>query len=154
MGKGTGMSKKMTVTRVKALAEPGLYRADPTLYLNVAPGGSKSWIQRISIGGKRCDIGLGGFPVVSLAEARDAAFENRRLVRQGGDPLAAKRKAKLRKAMPTFRAAAEATHKALRPQWRSAKVAANWIQQLERHAFPRLADLPLDTIGGRRSCPY
>ena len=41
-----------------------------TLYLNVAPGGSKSWVQRVSIDGKRHDIGLGGFPVVSLAMAR------------------------------------------------------------------------------------
>ena len=72
-----------------------MYRVDSTLYLNVAPGGSKSWIRRIGIHGKRHDIGLGGFPLVGLAEARDRAFETRRLARAGGDPLAEKRKARV-----------------------------------------------------------
>ena len=49
--------------------------------------------------------------------------------------------------MPTFREAAERTHRALRPRWRSDKVAANWMQQLERHAFARLGNLPVDAIG-------
>ena len=79
----------------KAVKTPGFYRAGETLYLNVAPGGSKSWIQRITIHGKRRNIGLGGYPVVSLAEARDQAFQIRKLVRSGGDPLAEKRRAKL-----------------------------------------------------------
>ena len=54
-----------------------MYRADPTLYLAIAPGGSKSWIQRITIDGKRRDLGLGPFPVISLAKARERAFVNR-----------------------------------------------------------------------------
>ena len=80
---------------------------------------------------------------MSLVEARDKAFENRRLARSGGDPLAAKRKAKL----PTFRQAAERTYEANRPRWRNPKVATNWIQQLELHAFPILGDLPVNQIG-------
>ena len=137
----------MTVTRAKALKIPGLYRADPTLYLAVSPGGSKSWIQRLTINRKRRDIGLGGFPLVSLAEAREAAFANRKHARMGGDPLAEKRKAQLRDAMPTFREAAERTFETLKPRWRSDKVAANWMQQLERHAFQRLGELLVDKIG-------
>ena len=137
----------MTVRTARALDRPGLYRADPTLYLAVAPGGSKSWIQRITVNGRRRDIGLGGFPVVSLAEARELAFENRRLAGTGGDPLARKREARRRTAMPTFRKAAEMTHASLRPRWRSDKVAVNWMQQLERHAFRCLGDIPVDRIG-------
>ena len=53
----------LTVAKARAVSEPGRYRADPTLYLNVALGGSKSWIQRIAIDGRRHDIGLGPFPV-------------------------------------------------------------------------------------------
>ena len=93
---------KLTVAHVRRLSEPGRYGDGETLFLNVARGGSKSWIQRITIDGHRRDIGLGGWPVVSLAEARELAFENRRVVRRGGDPLAEKRRAK----MPTFREAA------------------------------------------------
>lgn len=137
----------MTVMRARALTKPGRYRADPTLYLYVAPGGSKSWVQRIAVNGKRHDIGLGAFPVVSLAEAREAAFENRRLVRRGGDPLAEREQEKRRAAMPTFRKAAELTYQSLRPRWRNEKVAANWMKQLERHAMYRLGDMPVDRIG-------
>ena len=81
----------LSVARSKSLSNPGLHGDGGTLYLRVAPGGSKSWIQRLTIDRKRRDIGLGGFPLVSLAEAREMAFENRKLARVGGDPLAAKR---------------------------------------------------------------
>ena len=65
------MRKKLTAVEAKSINTPGAYRAGETLYLNVAPGGSKSWVRRLTVHGRRCDIGLGGFPLVSLAEARD-----------------------------------------------------------------------------------
>ena len=133
---------KLTVAKIRALSEPGMYGDGGTLFLRVARGGSKSWIQRLAIDGKRRDMGLGGWPLTTLTEAREAAFENRRLARRGGDPLAAKRKARV----PTFRAAAEATFEANRPRWRNAKVAMNWMQQLERHAFPAIGDMSVDRI--------
>ena len=129
--------------RIKALKTPGLHGDGDTLFLRVAPGGSKSWIQRVTIKGRRSDIGLGGWPVVSLAKARQRAFANRVAIADGRDPLADKRKA----SVPTFREAAVKTFEAKRPRWRSEKTAANWLQQLERHAFPVLADLPVDQIG-------
>ena len=134
---------KLTVARVKSLSEPGRYGDGGTLFLNVAPGGSKSWIQRLTIDGKRRDIGLGGFPLVSLAEARDKAFENRKLARASGDPLAAKRRVK----EPTFREAATRAFETNRPRWRSERVARKWWQTLEKHAFPILGDMRLDRIG-------
>ncbi len=133
----------LSVARIKSLSNPGLHGDGGTLYLRVGPGGSKSWIQRLTIDRKRRDIGLGGFPLVSLAEARDMAFENRKLARVGGDPLAAKRQAKV----PTFREAAKRTFEANRPRWRSEKVARKWWQTLEGHALPILGDTRLDRIG-------
>ena len=91
--------KKLTVNQAKAITKPGFYWADTTLYLKVNENRAKSWIQRIVIAGTRRDIGLGGFPVVSLEKARRRAFENRVVVADGRGPLAEKRKAKL----PTFR---------------------------------------------------
>ena len=137
---------KLTAAVVKALTKPGKYSDGDTLLLVVAPGGSKSWIQRVSVHGKRRDIGLGGWPVVSLAKARERAFRNRIAIADGRDPLAEKRKAMV----PSFREAAERTFAALKPRWRNAKVAANWIQQLERHAFPHIGDLPVDQIDRER----
>ncbi len=133
---------KLTVAKARSLSEPGLYADGNTLYLRVQRGGSKSWIQRIVIDGKRRDLGLGGFPLVSLAEARDMAFENRRVARRGGDPVADKRRAKV----PNFRLAAEATFRANRPRWRNAKHVSQWMQTLERHAMSRLGDVRVDRI--------
>ena len=84
------MRTKLTAIEAKSIKTPGFYRAGETLYLNVAPGGSKSWIQRITVKGERRNKGLGGFPLVSLAEARDKAFQNRKIARSGGNPFAKK----------------------------------------------------------------
>ena len=128
--------------KIRALREPGKYGDGGTLFLRVAPGGSKSWVQRLTIRGRRVDLGLGGYPLVSLAEAREQAFENRRIARRGHDPLAAKRKA----SVPTFRTAALKTLEANRPRWRNVKTARNWTQQLELHAYRVIGDLPVDQI--------
>ena len=137
------MRRKLTVVEVKSIKSSGFYRADETLYLNIASGGSKSWIQRLTIHGKRRDIGLGGFPLVSLAEARDKAFQNRKFARSGGDPLAKKRKAKL----PTFEQAADKTFEANRARWRSEKTAKNWEQGMKKHVLPVIGNLRVDQIG-------
>ena len=133
----------LSARKIETLKTPGMYSDGGTLFLRVAPGGSKQWVQRLTVKGRRRDIGLGGYPLVSMAEARAVAFNNRKLARAGDDPIAERQKAKV----PTFREAAAATFETLRPRWRSDKVAANWMQQLERHAMRRLGPLPVDTIG-------
>ena len=137
------MRTKITATEAKSIKTPGFYRAGETLYLNVAPGGSKSWIQRITINRKRRNIGLGGYPTVSLAEARDKAFQNRKLARSGGDPLKEKQKAKL----PSFEQAAEKTFETNRARWRSEKTAKNWKQGMKKHVLPVIGELRVDQIG-------
>ena len=135
----------LTAAKCRSNLPPGRHGDGGTLFLYVAPGGSKSWVQRLTISGRRVDVGLGGFPLTSLAQARDLAFENRRTVRAGGDPLAAKRKAA---GVPTFRQAAERTHKANRATWKNEKHAVSWWQTLERHAMPRLGAVVVDRITG------
>ena len=140
---------KMTMAKARTLDRPGMYRAATTLYLRVVPGGSKQWVQRLTIHGRQCDLGLGGFPLVTLQEAKDMAWENRRIARRGGDPLAQRREAQIRLQLPTFRQAAMLTHEALRPQWRSATTADIWMKQLERHGFKRLARIRVDRVTQR-----
>ena len=135
--------ERMTVARVRSLSTPGRYAAGPTLYLKVAPGGSKSWVQRLMIDGRRHDIGLGGWPLVTLAEARDQAFENRRLVRRGGNPLGDKRKPKV----PTFKQASGRALEANRGRWRNAKTADNWIATMAKYVYPVFGDRRVDQIG-------
>lgn len=134
---------KLTAAGAKALSKPGLHGDGGTLYLHVSAGGSRSWIQRIVFRRRRHDLGLGAFPAVPLAEARRRAAANRLLVAAGGDPLKGRRRA----AVPTFREAAEQTYRAHRPRWRNAKVAAVWLQSMERYAFPSIGSLPVDDVG-------
>ena len=124
----------LSATRVKALNEPGRYSDGGGLHLYISKAGRKSWVLRITIGDSRRDIGLGGFPTVSLAKAREKAAEHRAIVAEGRDPLAEKRVP----TTPTFREAARAVHEANKPRWRNAKHIASWMQTLERHAMPTL----------------
>ncbi len=135
--------EKFTAARAKSLKTPGRYRAGDTLYLNISPSGAKSWVQRLAINGVRRDIGLGSFSLVSLAEAREKAHENRRAARiEKRDILAEKRRAK----MPTFREAAHKVYEANKPRWRAEKHAKNWIQIVSKYAFPAIGDMRIDEI--------
>ena len=137
------MRKELTAAEIKSVKREGIYRAGPTLYLRIAPGGSKSWVQRLTIARKRHDIGLGGYPQVGLAHARKLALQNREIAWAGGDPLALKRKSKL----PTFKQAAEKTFEANRGRWRSEKTARNWEQGMNKHILPVIGELRIDQIG-------
>ena len=134
---------KLTAAKVRAITRTGLHGDGDTLYLSVSLGGTKSWIQRLTVNGRCRDIGLGGFPLVSLADARDKAFDNRRCARAGGDPLAEKRRARV----PTFREAALTVFEANKPRWRNKYHIKNWLPILERHAMPHIGDMPVDRIG-------
>lgn len=134
--------KTLTAAQVKSLKKPGLHRADIGLYLSVKSSGRRSWIQRVLINGKRRDIGLGGYPDISLAQAREQAGRNRIDIADGIDPLVVKR----RLTTPTFREAAERTHASLAPTWRSEQHAVRWMRTLEKHVMPSLGEIPVDQI--------
>ena len=68
--------RKLNAAQCKSITKPGFFRVADTLYLYVKPSGRKSWVQRITIDRKRRNLGLGPFPVVTLAKARQRAFEN------------------------------------------------------------------------------
>ena len=136
---------KLSAARAKALTRAGMYGDGRGLYLRVAAGGSKSWILRVSIDGRRRDIGLGGFSAVSLAQARQRSDAHRTALAEGRDPIAEKRRAK----MPTFAEAAVKVHEANLGRWSNGKHTAQWLATLERYAFPRLGKMKLDRIEGR-----
>ena len=134
---------KLSATRVKALRDPGRHSDGDGLHLFISKAGGKSWVQRITIDGRRRDIGLGGYPTVSLAQARKRAAANREAIGDGRDPTADKR----RPAPLTFSEAAHAVHEVNKPRWRNGRHAKAWIQTLERHAFPEIGAKPINTIG-------
>lgn len=131
----------LTAQQVKHLAKPGRHHDGRGLYLNVTAKGSRSWVQRIVVDGRRRDIGLGGYPAVSLAQARRRAEANRSAVADGRDPIAEKRRA----AVPTFGEAAVKVHAMNLPKWRNDHAARFWLRSLELHAA-RIWSMPLDRI--------
>ena len=129
--------------RLVATALPGFYCDGHGLNLRVDPTGARRWVQRLVVRGKARTLGLGGYPLVSLKEARDKAFANRKLAREGGDPLAEKHKAR---AMPTFKEAAGIVLELKRGGWRNPKHAKDWPASLERYVFPRFGTRPVSEI--------
>ena len=113
------------------------------LYLYVQRTGTRSWIQRLVIRGRKHELGLGSVHLVSLAEAREQALANRKLARAGGDPLADKRRTQ---GMPTFAEAAATVVEQKRAGWRSRRQATDWLQSLERYVFPSIGSRPVSEV--------
>ena len=149
MGTNSHPRNALSATFVSKTRQPGRYADGLGLYLVVEPSGSRRWEQRIVIRGKRRTLGLGGYPLVPLAEARAKALENKTLARTGVDPLAATRKAA---GIPTFAEAASTVFELRRPAWRSDRHAEQWMTSLAEYAIPRfgnrsIADIqPADVI--------
>ena len=141
--RGRHPNNALTPVFVRNVSRAGRYCDGQGLYLDVRPTGSRGWIQRLTIRGRRTELGLGGFPLVSLKEARAKAFANRKLARDGGDLLAEKRRAE---SMPTFAEATRQVWTQLRPGWRSAQHAQLWMSSLKRFAFPRIGGMPISEV--------
>ncbi len=139
--RGRHPEKLLSVQRIRGLTEPGRYFDGNGLYLQVTETAAQSWIQRLSIRGKARQVGHGPYPLVSLAVARAKALEFRKVARQGGDPLADRRRA-----VPTFAEAAKAVIELQSPGWKNAKHTAQWMSTLEAYAFPKLGRRPVDVI--------
>ncbi|MFZ1426644.1 MAG: integrase arm-type DNA-binding domain-containing protein [Geminicoccaceae bacterium] len=138
------MKARLTDRAVKAAA-PGRHMDGTVrgLSLLVWPTGGRSWVLRYQINGKRHDMGLGPYPEVTLAEARDKALDARRLVKvQHRDPLAERGRVKTL----TFKAAAQALIESKRSGWRNAKHAWQWETTLAQLAYPKLGMLDVKHI--------
>ena len=142
-GGGRRPEKALSAAFVRQVAIPGKYFDGQGLYLRVQPNGARQWVQRIAIRGKRCELGLGNPSLVSLAEAREQALANRKLAREGGNPLQARREAE---AVLTFEEAARKVHALHLPTWRNVKHGAQFISTLETYAFPVMGRLRVSDV--------
>lgn len=129
----------------------GLHADGGGLYLRVTPTNSRMWLYRYQIAGRRRDMGLGPVDLYSLAEARHRAFEARKLVAEGIDPIEARRARRSEAATDaaksmTFRQCAEAYIVAHQAGWRNAKHTAQWTATLARFVYPHFGDLPVQGI--------
>lgn len=147
------IARELTALEVKRLFAPGFHAVGgvPGLMLKVSQTGGRSWVLRMRIADRRRDIGLGAFPAVTLAQARDKARGMRESVAQGQDPLAerqASRAALLaeQRRRITFDQCAAEVVKVKKAESRNIKHAAQWESTLATYASPTLGDLPVSEI--------
>ena len=140
---GKHLEKALSAAFVRTVTRPGRYCDGQGLYVLVLPSGARCWVQRLVIKGRRRELGLGGYPLVSLAEAREMAFAQRKVARADGDPLATRRSVH---GQLTFEAAAARVLDQQRPGWRNAKHALDWPRSLRAYAFPRIGAAPISEV--------
>ena len=144
--------QRLSAIFVRNTTQPGRYgdggRGSYGLALLVKPtttgGLSKSWVQRIRINGRPTNLGLGPYPLVTLAEAREAALQNARKVRAGGDPLADRKR---RATIPTFAEATETVIALHAKNWKNGSRAAEiWRSRIAHYAYPTIERIRVDEL--------
>lgn len=155
-------AKELSALAVSKLKIDGRYAVGGVdgLHLRVS-GGSRAWVLRIAVGTRarsdghpavhRRDVGLGGYPEVSLAEARDRARELRKMVRDGVDPILKRQTEKLHSALEaakakSFKDCADAYIDANRAGWKNEKHVQQWENTLATYVLPKFGDLPVTSI--------
>jgi integrase len=140
----------MSPSKVKGLAKAGTYGDGGGLYLQVRGPEQRSWLFRYKIAGRTRLMGLGAYPEVGLAEAREAAGEARKVLRAGVDPLEQRRKERAEAAamagLNTFEEVAGAYIAAHKAGWSNAKHAGQWQTTLATYVYPVIGKLPVATV--------
>ena len=112
------------------------------------PDGGAQWMLRISLGGKRREMGLGGFPDVALKEARELAADYRKMARQGVDPIKMRSQQRREALRPKSNLAdiAEAAYAAKKAELKNDGINARWFSPLKLHVLPKLGNLSVEDI--------
>ena len=141
-------AKELSPLEVRRLTRPGRWSVGGTdgLALQVTPSGARSWVLRVAAGGRQREMGLGSFPTVPLAEAREKARQHRALLQQGVDPIESRRAASSaasaeRQAQKTFSEVAAQYIAQHEKSWKNAKHQAQWAATLRTYAEPSIGKL-------------
>ncbi|MCQ3804609.1 MAG: integrase arm-type DNA-binding domain-containing protein [bacterium] len=150
--KGRGKENEvgyLTASAIHSITEPGKYYDQNGLFLRVERSGSKRWVWRGTVNGRRRELGLGGYHLVSLAEARAKALQYKKLAREGIDPSL------IVSEVPTFIEVTEKEIKERIPGWKpGGKSEYQWRSTMAKYANPFMGHLPVDQISSRliRDC--
>lgn len=134
---------KLTVVGLRSARKPGKHYYGGGLFLLGRASGSKSWVLRTTIKSKRRDLGLGGYPMFSLAEERAKAAKYRKIARQGLDPVALGSSA-----LPTVREAAERVMEMdAAAKWKPGGISEkHWRSSLSNYVFPNIEAKPINEV--------
>jgi integrase len=145
------VQKHLTMAVIAALKKPGRYAVGDGAYFQISKWHTRSWIFRYERLGKAHNMGLGPYPLISLADARVKARNAKRMLLDGIDPLHAKRKARTDELLQiarnkTFKECAEqyvATHDS---DWSRAKSREAWVSTFKNYVYPKIGSLPVADI--------
>jgi integrase len=126
---------RLSVRQVQTLG-PGMHADGDGLYLQVTPTGARSWILRYQLHKRRREMGLGGFPLFGLADARQRAVDARKLLSDGIDPLE-RRQAETVAHGVTWGDCVDALIDSLRPGWKDERQSDQWKASLRDHGPDR-----------------
>lgn len=146
-------AKELSALEVGRLKAPGHHAVGGVvgLYLYVAESGARSWVLRVMVGDRRRHMGLGSFPTVTLAQARDNARNARQAIDGGADPIASRSAARSQlraqqATQKTFEQASLAYINSHSDAWRNAKHRAQWSSTLETYAYPVMGKLLVQDV--------
>jgi integrase len=144
--------QQLTEAKIRTLSKIGLHHDGAGLYLQIRPGGARSWIYRFRLNSRTRDMGLGALADVSLVKAREKASAARTLVADGIDPIEHTRAQATIPAAPkrhsslTFEEVAEAYMADRLKRLRSEVHRHQWRQTLEKYAYPIIGKMPVNEI--------
>ena len=136
-----GGINKLTTRKIQSVRTPGRLSDGKGLYLRVKDTGRKSWVFMWNKNQRRREMGLGGFPDISLAKARDRAQAVREMIADDIDPIAEKQKT----VIVTFEEAAQHLVKTLQSDWKNEKTRQQWVRTINHYCKPILK-IPVDKI--------
>ena len=141
---------KLTAAQVKSAA-PGKYSDGGGLWLHRRPDGGAQWFLRVTVHGRRREMGLGSLQYVSLKEARETADKWRAIARQGLDPIKEREKERrlAAKADHTLAAVTNEAFEARKAQLKGDGKAGRWLSPLELHVLPKIGRVPIEEIDQR-----
>ena len=137
-----------TLKNIRSTNTPGMHGDGGSLYLKVTKSGTKSWIYRFQLNGKRREMGLGDANVIGLAKARQLAADCRQSVADGQDPIEL-RNVEVDAAIPTFQELATEHIRQNESGWSNEKHVKQWTATLTRYAYPVIGKLPVNQIETR-----
>lgn len=146
------IAKQLSERAVAAIKKEGRHPVGgvPGLHLRVTGEGHRGWVLRVQVGSKRCDYGLGAYPEVSLADAREKARAMRGQINAGEVPVGSMRTRKAllieKTFIRTFESCAEAFLQDKEKEWKNPKHRQQWRNTLQSYVYPHIGGLGVDEV--------
>lgn len=125
---------------------PGKHFDGQGLMLVKSRKNAGKWMLRLVVEGKRREMGLGRWPDVSIAEARESASQARKKVRSGTDPVAERQKSKRKVTRMSVANAVQGCFEARQAELKGDGKAGRWLSPLKTHVLPKIGKMAIEDL--------